>query len=124
MKKNKNTPDSFEGPERMTNMKERMYNGIEEFDKTIKETIGLRIQDSRLKNGMTGADLGAYLGVNANQISRIERGEVNLDVGKLYVICKLFNVSADYILFGEENKSITDEQSDAISHMLKVFGGN
>ncbi|MDD5993383.1 MAG: helix-turn-helix transcriptional regulator [Clostridiales bacterium] len=105
-------------------MKERMYNGIEEFDKTIKETIGLRIQDSRLKNGMTGADLGAYLGVNANQISRIERGEVNLDVGKLYVICKLFNVSADYILFGEENKSITDEQSDAISHMLKVFGGN
>lgn len=111
------------GPERMTNMKERMYNGIEEFNKTIKETIGLRIQDSRLKNGMTGADLGAYLGVNANQISRIERGEANIDIGKLFVICKMFDVSADFILFGKEKSYITDEQNDAISHLLKVFGG-
>lgn len=111
------------GPERMTNMKERMYNGIEDFDKSIKMAIGLRIQDARLESKLTGADLGAYLGVNANQVSRIERGEANIDIGKLFVICRVLCVSADFILFGEEKNCITDEQGDAINHLLELFGG-
>lgn len=39
--------------------------------------------------------------------SRIERGEANCDVGKLFVICQCLEMSADYILFGEQKDFYT-----------------
>ena len=86
--------------------------------------IGQRIQESRLAKKMRGADLGAYLGISANQVFRIERGEANCDVGKLFMICQCLEMSADYILFGEqkEKNEITDEQKRAIDNLIRAFG--
>lgn len=107
------------------NMNEMSYNCIEDITEDIKKAIGWRIQEKRIEKGMAGADLGAYLNITANQISRIERGCANLDVLKLLVICNVLGTSADYIIFGkkevETGVSISNVQYEAISNIIKAF---
>lgn len=90
--------------------------------------IGNRIQDARLKKHMSGAELGSYLERNANTVSRIERGETKCDIEKLYIICKCLDVSADYLLFGEDahgkDVNITKEQMKCIQDLVALFGDN
>ena len=44
---------------------------IVEYSNEVKTEIGTRIQECRLMKNMTGADFGAYIGVNSNQVSPI-----------------------------------------------------
>ena len=44
---------------------------IKELDDATRIEIGQRIQEARLAKGLSGEDLGAYLGIKGNQISRI-----------------------------------------------------
>ena len=50
---------------------------------------------------MSGATLGAYLGISANQVSRIETGKAKCSLEHFFVIAQLLNCSADYLLFGK-----------------------
>lgn len=97
-----------------------MLDCIPTFD---KKKVGNRIQEARLKKGMTGAELGAYIGRSANTVSRIERGEISCDIEKLYIICKCLDVSADYLLFGEEEErhNITNKQKQSIVNLIEAF---
>lgn len=47
---------------------------VKEFDNRCNEEIGLRIQNKRIERNMTGAELGTYLSVNANQVYINEKG--------------------------------------------------
>lgn len=48
---------------------------VKKLDDTTRIEIGQRIQEARLAKGISGEDLGAYLGIKGNQISRIETGK-------------------------------------------------
>ena len=50
-------------------------NDVKTMDEQQRIKIGMRIQEQRIKSGMSGAILGAYLGINSNQVSRIETGK-------------------------------------------------
>lgn len=105
-------------------MNSRLFNEeIQEYNSDIKMEIGCRIQKCRIKQNLTGAELGAYLGITANQISRIERGEANCEISRLFILCQCLDVSADYLLFGKEGQEniISDEQKEAIENLVRKF---
>ncbi len=94
----------------------------DEMIKSFKVEMGSRIQEARISKGITGAEMGAYLNITYNQVSRIERGEAALDIIKLCIICKLLDVSADYILFGTTAPiKLNNAQQEAITSLLKAF---
>ena len=80
--------------------------------------IGMRIQEQRVKCGMSGATLGAYLGISANQVSRIETGKAKCSLEHLFVIAQVLNCSADYLLFGKKQMPVlTQMQVDLIEQL-------
>ena len=96
-----------------------MYREVDEYNENVQLKIGQRIQEKRIEKGIVGVDMAAYLDITANSYSRIECGEVKCDLPKLFVICQLLDVSADYILFGrvnddDNNGTLTQEQIEAI----------
>lgn len=78
-----------------------LENDIIHLDDNQRLNIGMRIQEQRVKCGMSGATLGAYLGISANQVSRIETGKAKCSLEHFFVIAQLLNCSADYLLFGK-----------------------
>lgn len=78
-----------------------LENDIMHLDDNQRLNIGMRIQEQRMECGMSGATLGAYLGISANQVSRIETGKAKCSLEHFFVIAQLLNCSADYLLFGK-----------------------
>ena len=71
-----------------------LENDIMHLDDNQRLNIGMRIQGQRVKCGMSGATLGAYL-------SRIETRKAKCSLEHFFVIAQLLNCSADYLLFGK-----------------------
>ena len=95
---------------------------IKEFNISRQQEIGRRIQDLRIEHGLTGAEIGAYLNVTSNQISRIETGKVKCKLEYLYILAQVFDCSADYLLFGKEIESkYTQEQMNHIDALIASF---
>ena len=95
---------------------------VKEFDNRCNEEIGLRIQNKRIEINMTGAELGAYLSVNANQVSRIETGKVKCKLEHIFILCQVLECSADYLLFGTEERGyLSDKQMKCIKDIKKYF---
>jgi len=65
-------------------------------------SVGLRIKKSRDHLQMTQENLGENIGVGPQHISDVERGTVGISIGTLIKFCDALNVTADYILFGED----------------------
>lgn len=57
-----------------------------------------RIRGLREDRDMTQADVAKIIGTTKNQIGKYERSEQEMTVSVLIKLCKLFNVSANYIL--------------------------
>lgn len=62
-----------------------------------------RIRDLREDKDLTQKQIAKYLNTSQTVYSRYERNERDLPITYLYELCKLYNVSADYIL-GFTNK--------------------
>ncbi len=93
-------------------------NEVMTLNETQRMNIGMRIQEQRIKCGMSGAMLGAYLGINQNQVSRIETGKAKCSLEHLYVIAQVLNCSADYLLFGKKQMPVlTQRQVDLIEQL-------
>lgn len=67
------------------------------------EIFGQRLRAARKARGEKQEDLGLVLGVKKSQISEMERGSTSTTLEKLSIICRHYNVSADYLL------GLTDE---------------
>ncbi|HGN1706461.1 TPA: helix-turn-helix domain-containing protein [Providencia rettgeri] len=61
--------------------------------KDINLEIGVFIRKIRIKNGLTGAQLGKLIGVSQQQISRYERGSNGISLPDLIFILSIMNVS-------------------------------
>lgn len=100
------------------------YTEIREFDKDVQFEIGQRIQEARISKNMAAADLAEYMGIQRNQLSRIENGRANCTLPQLFVLAQVLECSIDFILFGkkaESEGSYTDAQNAAIANLLAAF---
>lgn len=60
--------------------------------------IGEKIRDLRKDNDYSQSDIANYLKTSQTVYSRYERNERDLPIYYLIELCKLYGVSADYIL--------------------------
>ena len=63
-----------------------------------------RIRELREDSDRTQAQIAALLGTSQTMYARYERGANELPLRHLIVLCKLYKVSADYILGLSEKK--------------------
>lgn len=71
---------------------------------TSVESIGERIKKIRKDKKLTQYDLADKVGTTHRSISDWEAGKRYMNVYYFAKLCKAFDVSADYILYGEEQE--------------------
>ena len=57
-----------------------------------------RLRGLREDNDLTQAQVAAFLGTSQTMYARYERGANEMPIRHLVSLCKLYNVSADYLL--------------------------
>lgn len=73
------------------------------------DKLGTRIFTLRKQAGLSQEDLAHRTGVSRQTISKWESGAMLPELYNLHALCRLFSVSADYLLFGVEKKQIVEE---------------
>jgi len=58
----------------------------------------MRLKELREEKGLTQLDVADAIGVNYRTIGQYERGVNEPDIDTIKKLCKLFDVSADYLL--------------------------
>lgn len=84
--------------------------------------MGKRIRERRLFLSMSREDLGVRLGVSVQFIADIESGSKGVSLKRLYALCQILGVSADYILAGEcfeENDDLARAREKVMSILCK-----
>ena len=74
------------------------------------EKLCERIYTLRKKAGMSQEELAHRTGVSRQTVSKWESGAMVPESSNLRALCVLFEVSADFLLFGEEKFAAKDEQ--------------
>jgi len=83
-------------------------------DLELKKKIGKRIENIRKEMNLTKESLAKMLGVTGQYLGIVEKGESALSYEKLMKLCEISKCSADYILFGKDNK-ISKQTEDLLS---------
>lgn len=81
--------------------------------------VGQRIQEVRIQKGIKAVDMAVALDMSKDQYSRIENGRSVCSTQKLYQIAQYLEVSADYLLFGEEQTGIIAQISELLKNRNK-----
>ncbi len=68
------------------------------FNKNLKEDVGKRLRERRLELKMTQRQVAATLGIAQPVYQRFEKGIFECNYAQIVAICKLFDISADYLL--------------------------
>jgi transcriptional regulator with XRE-family HTH domain len=63
--------------------------------------IGKRIRELRRGAKLTQRELSDHLGVSASAVGMYEQNRRTPDIETIAVICGMFNITADYLLFGK-----------------------
>lgn len=64
----------------------------------MKTKISEKIKELRLEHGFTQIELANLAGVKQSCVSKWERGATLPDSDMIVSLCKIFDVSADYLL--------------------------
>lgn len=67
-------------------------------DFLLKERVGQRLKERRLQLNLTQSEVAAKLGVAQPVYQRFEKGTYECNYEQLYSLCKLYDLSADYLL--------------------------
>lgn len=74
-------------------------------------TIGEKIHDLRVRNGMTMEDLAREIGVQRSAVNKYEKGLViNLKRSTIASLCRVFSVSSSYFLDDDDQISAEEHQ--------------
>ena len=65
----------------------------------VKKEIGQRLKESRVAASLTQLEVSKKLNMTQQQYSRFENGVFELNYNQIITLCKLFDISVDY-LFG------------------------
>jgi len=71
--------------------------------------IGSNIRTARKRADLTQEQLSEKIGVTPQYLSDLERGLVGTSLHTLVKICDKLNVSADFILFGQQHGDVPDD---------------
>lgn len=64
----------------------------------VKKKIGRKIKKGRLEKGLKQVDVAVDAGINSSYYSKIERGEVNPSLEKIYRIAKALNIKSSELI--------------------------
>ena len=64
----------------------------------ILEISAIRIKELRLEQGLTQKQVADYLRIDRSNYSKYERGLLLMTPDMIRQICKLYNVSADFVV--------------------------
>lgn len=67
-------------------------------ENNIKESVGEKLKERRTQLGLTQQQVADALGVAQPVYQRFEKGIFECSYSQLAEICKLFDISADYLL--------------------------
>ena len=74
-------------------------NNLYKFNKDINKILsGIRIKEFRKENKLTQVKLAELLNTTHSVICEYEKGRNLISTAFLYMICKKYNISADYLL--------------------------
>ncbi len=62
------------------------------------DTVAARLRSARIESGLTQAQLGDRLSVSQDTVSLWETGKSMPTAEYIFAACKLFGISADYLL--------------------------
>lgn len=79
--------------------------GENQMESELKHSVGKRVRDFRIENGYTQAQFAELIDISVNFLSEIENGKKGMSQDTLCKLCSHFNISADYILFGQTKES-------------------
>ncbi|MBQ9734394.1 MAG: helix-turn-helix transcriptional regulator [Clostridia bacterium] len=65
---------------------------------SVKYEVGKRLKEARRNVGLTQRQVAEKLFMTQQQYSRFENGVFELNYEQLIFLCKLYDVSADYLL--------------------------
>jgi transcriptional regulator with XRE-family HTH domain len=90
-------------------------------EKQLKQ-IGLRLKSYRELKGFSQDYMASKLNISSSAYSRIERNEVNLTLGKLFLLAEVLNVSLEQIIFGDDHKTEAMlAEENASDYQLKLI---
>lgn len=64
----------------------------------INTEVGRRLKEIRMSSGLTQREVSERLGIVLQQYQTYESGRYQMDYDKIIRVCKILNVSADYLL--------------------------
>lgn len=82
-------------------------------------TLGARLQELRLRHGMSQDALAEKLGVSRQAVSKWERDEATPDLDKILKLSELYGISLDALL-KEEPQPTKTQQAQTTSHPHKT----
>lgn len=84
-------------------------------EKDLKLEIGERVRLTRTSRGLSRDELSELLGISTLFLGYIECGQRGMSLDTLQNLCKVLNVSADFILLGHKH---TDSANDKILNAI------
>ena len=72
---------------------------------TSATEIGHRMRSCRKSIGLTQAEIAEKMDLSINYVSDLENGKKNMSILTMASLCKCFDKSADYFLYGTEDKN-------------------
>ena len=94
------------------NIKNKVMNGDYipvRFGKDQQLAMGERIRRLRESTGLTMGDIADVLGISDDMMGRLENGRSTIKTEHIFVLAQLYDVSAHYIMFGEDERILTNE---------------
>lgn len=85
---------------------------------TFLKNMGVRLIKARLDKGYTQEYLGELVNLSAQSISYAENGKKMMKLENFIKVCINLDVSADYLLFGTENRaalSVSEEDFEKMT---------
>lgn len=85
---------------------------------------GKRIKAVRKKHNLTQESMAEILNISVSMLKKLESGENNITISSLKYLKSEFNVSSDFILFGEvKNNNHFEYQFESVSseEKMKIF---
>ena len=64
----------------------------------INIEVGKRLKESRVSSGLTQREISEKLGIVLQQYQTYESGRYQMDYEKIVKVCKILNISANYLL--------------------------
>lgn len=94
------------------NIKKQVMNGDYipvRFGKDQQLAMGKRIRELREESGLAMGEIAEVLGISDDMMGRLENGRSTIRTEHIFVLAQLFDVSAHYIMFGKDERILTEE---------------